>query len=706
MRRWRRDRVLRIRMGALPSPGMQPPNPPRRPVTIELHGDRYVDEYQWLRQRDDAVIAHLEAENAYTAAATAHLTPLQETILSEIRSRVEETDVSAPARKDDFWYGRRTVEGSQYPIYVRWADDPAVNAPGGAPGDEPVDILDQNLLAADAGYCGLGVRMISPDHALLAYSVDHTGNESFQLRFRDLDRGEDLADVVDGTYYGGAWSADGTAFFYTTIDAAHRPFRAWRHRLGSPQSADVLVHEEDDERFWLDVAFSRDQRYALILLASNATSEVLAVDTADPDCRTHSVMGRREGVRYRADHKDGRWLVVTDHDAPNGRLVAFPVDDPAAVVDLIGHDLEVKIAEALPFADHVVVLGRRHGDPMVRVLPDHGDPHDLDFAEPGYSLGRTGNLEYAATRYRFTHESLITPLRVVDADLGSGEQHLVKETPAPNYRPEAYVQRRVWVEVGEVAVPITVAYRGDLELPAPTLLYGYGAYESVLDPWFDPALFSLLDRGVVYAVAHVRGGGEMGRSWHLDGRMAAKANTFTDFIACAEHLIEAGIALPGRLAARGVSAGGLLMGAVTTMRPDLWAAVVAEVPFVDVLNTMADPTIPLTVAEWEEWGNPALAEDYSWMAAYSPYEHTVAADYPAILATAGLDDSRVAYWEPAKWVARLRDVTTGARPILLKTEMGAGHSGPSGRYDAWRAQAFILAFVLDRLIAGPTHPPT
>lgn len=674
---------------------MQPPVAQQRPVIRELHGTAVTDDYAWLRDRDDpAVLSHLAAENSYTDAATAHLAPLREAIFEEIRSRVQESDLSAPARRGSFWYGRRTEEGKQYPIHLRWSDTPE--------SDGQV-ILDQNVLAEGHDFCAVGLLLVSPDQNLLAFSVDRDGCETFTLRFRRLDRGEELADTIMGTYYGGAWSADGAAFFYTSLDHAHRPYRAWRHRLGTDQSADQLVFEEPDERFYMELEETRDDQYVLILLESATTAELRYVPTRSPDQRPRILIPRQPGVRYRAEHKDGRWLVVTDAEAPNGRLMTFPTDVMEQPVEVIAHDPTAKVSRVIPFSHHVVVAGRRNGNPGFTVISDDGERVEIPFDEPAFRLGPAENLEYDTNLFRFTYESLLTPRRVIDLDLDSGERTVVKETPIPRgFDRNEYVQRRLWAQSGETSIPMTMVHKRDIDLPAPTLVYGYGAYESVLDPWFDPADFSLLDRGVVYAIAHVRGGGEMGRLWHLDGRMDKKAHTFTDFIAAVEHLIGQGVADPDRIAARGVSAGGLLMGAMTTTRPDLWAAVVAEVPFVDVINTMLDPTIPLTVNEWEEWGNPAVPEQHDWMVAYSPYEKTVAADYPAVLATAGFQDPRVAYWEPAKWVAKLRSVNTGRRPILLKTELGAGHGGPSGRYDSWRNEAFVLAFILEQLgVASP-----
>ena len=671
---------------------MFPPVADRRSAARTLHTETVADDYAWLRNRDDpSVLAYLEAENAFTATATAHLEELRGAIFEEIKSRVQETDLSAPARRGDWWYGRQTEEGSQYPKFVRWAGRP----------DGPGEVfLDQNELAAGHSFCDVGVLKVSPDQTLVGYSVDLTGNEDFALRFRQLETGEDLAETLISTYYGGAWSADNHFFFYTTIDHAHRPYRLWRHRLGTDQSSDVLVYEERDERFYLDhVSTTRDDRYVLIPAESSITSEVWAIPTGEPTAEAKVLIPRTPGVRYLAEHKSGRWLIVTDENAPNNKVVSYPSDDLTAGEVIVAHDPDAKVARALPFERHLVLVGRKDGLPVITVRPDGGTPFDISFEEPSYQLTIGENLEYEANSLRVAYESFLTAPRIIDVDLDTGEQTVVKATEVPgDYDPGRYEQTRMWAVAADgVRVPISLVHAKGQTWPARLLLYGYGAYESVVDPWFAPGRISLLDRGVAYAIAHVRGGGEMGRLWHQSGRMAHKMNTFSDFVTVAEHLINRGFAEAGKIAARGVSAGGLLMGAIATMRPDLWAVVVAEVPFVDVINTMLDATIPLTVGEWEEWGNPVIAEHYRWMSEYSPYENTVPAVYPAILATGGFNDPRVAYWEPAKWVARLRAVNKGDRPILLKTELGSGHSGPSGRYDSWHQQAFVLAFILDQL---------
>ncbi len=672
---------------------LRPPSAPRRPSVRNIHGVTTTDDYAWMRQREDPrVLAYLKLENEYTEALTAHLAGLRDQIFLEIKAKVAETDLSAPARRGDWWYGRRTEAGRQYPLFVRWRGSPE--------GEEEV-LIDQNELAAGHDFCNLGLLMVNHDQTLLAYSVDLAGDEVFTLRFRHLAGASDPLESLTGTYYGGAWSADGQHFFYVTIDHAHRPYRLWRHRLATEQADDVLVYEEPDERFYLTAEISRDHSYILVQVISSTTSEVSVIPADQPELDPVPLLARTPGVRYQAEHRAGRWLIVTDEDAPQGQLVSYPAGElvPAARQILIPHDPLVKVARVLPFSRHLVVTGRREGLPSVTAIPDEAEPFDLTFPQPSYSVALGDNFEFDTSLVRVEFESFLTSPRILDVDLDTGAVTVVKETPVPgDYQPDRYAQERIWATGGDgVVIPVSLVYRRGLEFPAPTMIYGYGAYESVVDPWFAPGRFSLLDRGVVYAIAHVRGGGEMGRLWHEGGRMARKRNTCDDFIAVAEHLVAVGVAEPGRLAARGASAGGLLMGAITTMRPDLWAVVVAEVPFVDVVNTMLDPSIPLTVGEWEEWGNPAVAEEYGWMASYSPYDNAASATYPALLVTAGFNDPRVAYWEPAKWVAKLRTVNQGDRPILLRTKLGAGHSGPSGRYDSWQEQAFVLAFVLDQL---------
>ncbi len=669
-----------------------PPDPPKRPVPRTLHGETVVDPYRWMQDRDsEEVLVHLRAENAYTEQRLAHLAALRETLFEEIRSRIEETDLSVPAPKGDWFYLSRTEEGRQYPISCRRR--------GAADGPEEV-LLDGNVLAGDSDYFAFGLFALSPDHRLAAYSTDHDGAELYTLRFRDLSSKQDLPVEIPGTYYGGAWSKDTTSFFYTRPDAAMRPWQLWRHRIGSTPDGDVLVFQEDDERFSLDVDTTRSEDLVLITLQSQTTSEVFVIDAARPESQPRCIRPREPGVEYWAEHQGGRLVVLTTLEAPNGRIVTAPLSDPGEWTELLGHRDDVKLDGLEAFADHLVVWCRRQGTSGITVLPTQGGRvRDLVFDEPVHTVDASTNLEYETRRLRFEYESLVTPSSIYEEDLETGERTLLKQQPVlGGYQSKDWESTREWATApdGE-RVPISlVRPRGaPLDGSSPLVLYGYGAYESNSDPWFSVGRLSLLERGVGFAIAHVRGGGELGRRWYDAGKLAHKHNSFGDLIACAEHLVETGTTHPDRLAIRGGSAGGLLVAGALAQRPELFRAVVAEVPFIDVVNTMLDESLPLTVTEWEEWGNPKIAEQYQWLRSYCPYENIEARPFPRTLATAGLNDPRVQYWEPAKWVAALRDRSTGREPILLKTEMGAGHGGPSGRYDAWREEALVLAFLLD-----------
>ncbi len=659
-----------------------------------LFGETVVDDYAWLRDRDDpATIAYLTAENAHTAAVLDRLVPFRDEIFQEIAARTQQTDLTAPSRWGEWWYATRTEEGRQYPVFVRMH--------GGPDGAEQV-LLDANVLAEGNDYLGIGLFVVSPDHRLLAYSYDTDGSESYRLCIRDLVSGEDLAYTIPGTYYTAAWSADSGTVFYTTFDEAHRPDRVWRHLVGSDPAEDAVVFEEPDDRMFLQVANTTDRSYVLVEASSQITADVHYLDASTPDGAFVPVRPRIHGVKYSVDHHGGRWLVVTDEGAPNGRLLSVAVDDPDDEKIVIDHDPLRKVDAVKAFSRHIVVSGRIEGLTSLTIVAGE-DIGELDFAEPVYSVALATNHEFDTSVVRIAYQSLTTPRQIIDVDLDSGARSVVKEQPVlGGYDRSDYVAERLWATAGDgTRVPISYVRRRELALPAPTLLYGYGAYEATVDPYFSIPRLSLLDRGVAFAIAHPRGGGAMGRLWYEGGKLAQKMNTFTDFIAAAEHLVASGYTTADRLAVRGGSAGGLLMGAVANLRPELFRAMVAEVPFVDVINTMLDETLPLTVIEWEEWGNPKLEDQYGWMRAYAPYENLdPSREYPAIFVTAGLNDPRVAYWEPAKWVAALRALTTQRGPLLLKTELGAGHGGKSGRYDQWRDEAEIIAFVLDQLGAG------
>ncbi|MDH4146242.1 MAG: S9 family peptidase [Acidimicrobiia bacterium] len=692
------------------SSGSVPPKAKQVPVERHVHGETTVDPFAWLRDRDDPdTIAYLEAENEYTEAALEPTAPLRARLFEEIRSRVQETDLSVPNRKGTWWYYNRTEEGAQYGISCRRAaaDDLAYDEH--AP--EQV-LLDQNVEAEGHEYFAVGVFEVSHDHSLLAWAADTNGSEKYELRFRDLGRGVDLDDTISGVYYGSAWAADNRTFFYVRPDDSMRPYQLWRHVLGTPTAEDVLVYQEDDERFFLGVGSTRDERYIALHCGSKVTDEWRLLDADDPTGTPRVVAEREQGVEYGVDHHSGRLFIVTNADgAENFKLVEAPADTPGREHwrDVIGPRDDVKLSGVEAFVEHLLLYERSEGLQRIRVrrLAD-GEEWEIDQPEAVGTATGSANPEFDTTVIRYGYQSMVTPSSLFEYDLVTRERRVLKQQPVlGGYDPSEYATERVWAPADDgVEVPVSLVYRRGLarDGSAPALLYGYGSYEASVDPYFSSIRLSLLDRGFVFAIAHIRGGGEMGRRWYLDGKFLNKRNTFTDFVAAARHLVGEGWTSPARLAIRGGSAGGLLMGAVVNEAPDLFGAVVAEVPFVDALNTILDPLLPLTVLEWEEWGNPvASAEYYAYMKSYAPYENVEAKDYPPMLVTAGLNDPRVSYWEPAKWVAKLRVTKTDANPLLLKTEMGAGHGGPSGRYDVWRDEALVLAFVIDT-VGAPAEP--
>lgn len=685
----------------LPVPPPVPPVAARRPKVLEAHGDQRVDELWWLRERTDETMAHLAAENAYTDAMLAPTEPLQQELYDEIRSHVQEADLSVPVRDGSYWYYARTVEGAAYPVYCRQpaqGDDRTPPDPDAGAAGEQV-LLDVNREAAGHDFFRVATFDVSPDHAILAWSHDTAGDERYTVRFRDLATGADLPDVVENTYYSSAWSTDNRTFFYVRPDAAMRPYQLWRHRLGTPASADTLVYEEADERFFLTVEVTKDRRLLVLTAASAITSECRWRPAADPDGDWQVVAARRQGVEYTVEHHEGRFLIVTNDGALNFRLVSAPVGDsaPSRWVDVLPPDPEVRLLSIEVFARHLLLHERADGLTRLRILElGSGDVHEIAQPETPGTVQPEETPDYDSPLVRYTFTSLRTPATVIDYDVAQRSGVVRKVQPVPGYDPEGYVTERAWATALDgTRVPLSLLYRRDLRRPAPWLLYGYGSYEMSMDPGFSPLRLPLVDRGVGFAIAHIRGGGEMGRGWYEDGKLLRKTNTFTDFVASAEHLVAAGYTEPGRIVARGASAGGLLMGAVANLRPDLFAGVLAGVPFVDALTTILDPSLPLTVVEWEEWGNPV--EDpqvYRYMKSYAPYDNVSAQAYPPVFAVTGLNDTRVGYWEPAKWVQRLRERTTGDAPVLLRVEMGTGHSGPSGRYDAWRREALLLSWLL------------
>jgi oligopeptidase B len=689
----------------------KPPIAKRVEHRREHHGDVFIDPYEWLRDKSNPeVVAHLEAENAYTDEQTAHLAPLRQKIFDEIKARTKETDLSVPTRRGDWWYYGRSFEGKQYSVQCRCPvgdpDDwtpPELDENTEIPGEQV--LLDENVEAEGHDFFSLGAASVTLDGNILAFSVDVVGDERYTLKFRDLRTGEMYDDTIVGIGAGATWAADNRTVYYVTVDDAWRPDTVWRHRLGSGMPGESVYHEPD-ERFWLAVGRTRSNKYVFIAAGSAVTSEVFYCDAGDSAATFTSILPRRELVEYSIEHAvvggEDRFLILHNDGAENFTLVEAPVSDPTAFRTLIEHRDDVRLDGIDAFAEQLVVSYRSEALPRIQLWPiyadgNYGEPEEITFDTELTSSGLSGNPNWSAPKLRVGTTSFVVPARVYDIDLATGERTLLREQPVlGDYRPEEYVERRDWAVAPDGArIPVSIIHRAGLQFPARTLLYGYGAYESCEDPRFSIARLSLLDRGMAFVIAHVRGGGELGRPWYEHGKLLEKKNTFTDFIAVAAHLVGTDVTRPENLVALGGSAGGLLMGAVANMAPDLFAGILAQVPFVDALTTILDPSLPLTVTEWDEWGNPlADADVYQYMKSYTPYENVEAKDYPAILAMTSLNDTRVYYVEPAKWVAALRHTKTDAHPLLLKTEMVAGHGGISGRYERWKEAAFQYAWVL------------
>jgi oligopeptidase B len=697
-----------------------PPIAPRIPLERTHHNDVVIDDYEWMRDKESPkLIAHLEAENAWTDAETADTAELREQLFEEIKNRTRETDLSVPVREGGWWYYTRTVEGQQYGIHCRapigdpadWT--PPRVEPGGSLDGEQV-LLDDNVAAEGLDFYSLGSFDVTGDGGTLLYAVDTEGDERYTLRLRDLATGDDLGDEVHGTSAGAVFDASGRYVFYTTVDDAWRPDTVWRHAVGTPSSDDVTVFHEPDERYWVGVGLTRSRRYLEIEVGSKITSEARILDAGDPTGEFTVVWPRREGVEYSIEHADidgdDRLLVVHNDDAVDFEVADVAAADPEGERRvLVPHAVGTRIEGIDAFAGHLVLEYRREALPRVAVLRlgDDAGFVEIPFAEQLFSVGAGGNPDWDQPVVRLHYGSFVTPSTVNDYDVATGELTMLKQQEVVGgYDPASFVQRREWATASDgTRIPISLVYRGDLVVegvPAPAVLYGYGSYEHSIDPGFAISRLSLLDRGVVFAVAHVRGGGELGRAWYENGKTLTKRNTFTDFVAAAGHLTAIGVTAPDRLVAEGGSAGGLLVGAVANLAPEAFAGILAVVPFVDPLTSILDPSLPLTVIEWDEWGDPLHDEEvYRLMKSYSPYENVREVAYPRILAITSINDTRVLYVEPAKWVARLREV--GAS-VLLRTEMSAGHGGVSGRYESWRKRAFELGWVLDVLGLGGARP--
>ncbi len=672
----------------------QPPVAPRRPHITEVHGDSRVDQYFWMRDRSDpAVLEYLAAENAYADDLLAPLKPLQETLYREMLGRIKETDVSVPYRERNFWYYARTEEGLQYPIYCR--------KPAQADAAERV-ILDLNHLAEGHPFLGLGAFDVSDDGRLLAYSTDLTGFREYTLVVQDLETGAIVAGPF-GKTGSVAWAADNRTVFYAVEDHAKRFHQIWRYQLGSPTQP-ALVYEEPDERFRVHVSRTRSLRHVIISSESHTTSEIRFLPADTPSGSPGILVPRVQDREVEADHLGDGWLLRVNDRGPNFRVVRVTEGQSGQTewTEILPHRDDVMVESVEAFQGYWVAWERSAGLVQVRVTDrGSGASRYVPFDEPVYEASPGPNAEWDASALRFDYESPITPPSVYDYDMAGGVKILLKQREIPGgFDPSKYrCERRAIPAPDGTAIPVSIILRRTPEVPfpAPMLLTGYGAYRISYPVSFSSNRISLLDRGVVIAIAHVRGGGELGKKWHDAGRMARKQNSFSDLVAVAEALIRDGMTESRKLAIEGGSAGGLLVTAALNQRPDLFGAVVAQVPFVDVINTMLDPSLPLTVGEYEEWGNPALPEQYRWLRAYCPYTNLTMRSYPPMLVRTSLNDSQVMFWEPAKYVAKLRSLKTDANPLLLLTNMGAGHSGASGRYDRLREVAMDYAVMLDWL---------
>jgi oligopeptidase B len=682
-----------------------PPTAKMIPRVDTTLGDVRVDSYAWLRddqRKNPEVLAYLTAENTYTEAMLRHTEALQAQLFDEMKARIKETDLSVPQQNGRYFYYSRTEAGKQYPILCR--------KKGALSAREEV-MLDENTLGAGRAYFAVGTVRVSPDDRLLAFTVDTTGAERFLLVVKDLTTGRMLPDSMQHVEYSLEWGNDNRTLFYGNSDSANRPFQIVRHVLGTPQANDSVVVEEPDPLFYVELSKTKDRAYLLVRSSSFASADIRYLSAATPRLPFRTLVPRQDSVLVTdVEHRGKEFLVLTNDHAFNYHLVAVPDADPehGPRREVVPAQDSVLLEGFEVFRDYIVLDERGHARHWMHVLAPRGE-YDVPFADSISTFERTRNPMYDATVVRYTYTSFLTPPTVYDFDMRTRTATVKKVTEVlGGYDPTHYVTERTWATASDGArVPISLVYRAPLvkDGTRPLLLYGYGSYGISSDPVFSSTNISLLDRGVIYAVAHVRGGQEMGRAWYEEGRLLNKRNTFTDFIAAAEHLVTEKYTSTDRLAIRGGSAGGLLMGAVVNMRPDLFKCVVADVPFVDVVNTMSDSTIPLTTGEWLQWGDPRREPYYSYMKSYSPYDNVARKAYPAMLVTAGLNDPRVGYWEPAKWVARLRASRTDDHLLLLRTNMGAGHGGASGRYDALHDQAIRYAFILDQLGLGSATVP-
>ncbi|MEE8578038.1 MAG: S9 family peptidase [candidate division Zixibacteria bacterium] len=678
---------------------IDPPVAAVKPHVTEIHGQEMVDNYFWLRDKTNSeVIDYLNAENEYAEKLLGHTQEMQDSLYNEMIGRIKETDMSVPVKDGDYYYYSRDEEGKEYKIYCRKK---------GENGPEEI-MLDCNVLAEGHDYFYLGAYEVSQDHDWLAYAYDFAGNEEYDVRVKDLKTGELHIDVIEKTSGDVAWGNDNKTIFYTTQDSTARPDKMLRHVLGATGDDQLLLHEPD-VAYYMGLGKTRDNRYVMVQLGSNTTSETHYLDADKPGGDLKVIAEREHEVEYSVSHRNGLFYIVTNAGgAKNFKLMTTKANRTASKnwTEILPHRTEVYLQGIDLFRDQMVIWERVGGLKSISVQQfSDGEVHAVTFDEPTYSVRSGKNPDFNSQTLRFSYQSLVTPSSVYDYDMVTRTRLLKKQKEVlGGYDKTEYHSERIVATASDGAqVPISLVYKKSLfkmDGTSPLDLYAYGAYGANMDPWFSSVRLSLVDRGFVYAVAHIRGGGEMGRYWYDDGKMMSKRNTFTDFIACAEHLIAEKYTTSEKLVVGGGSAGGLTMGAITNMRPDLFRFVVASVPFVDIINTMLDESIPLTVTEWEEWGNPNKKDEFDYMMSYSPYDNVEAKDYPTMLITAGLNDPRVGYWEPAKWTAKLRATKTDANRLVLKTVMEGGHFGVSGRYARYKKIAFEYAYILDELGIG------
>jgi len=686
------------------------PTAPKRPYQITQHGETRVDNYYWMRDRQDPeVLKYLRAETDYLEEVMGHTKPLQEMLYAEMKGRIKETDSAVPERRGEYFYYTRTEAGQQYPIFCRRKDSM----------ENPEEVLlDQNLLAEGHSFCSVGAFTVSPDGNKLAYSVDVEGGEIYTIYIKDLTNQVTYPEAIDKTFSsvyfrtGVEWANDSETIFYLTLDVAERPDKVWRHLIGTDPALDSLICHDADESYSLFIQKSRDNAYIYTHHHSTNATETRFLSADHPDGELIVLSPRMNGVEYVAAHQDGQFFIVTNYLAKNFRLMKASVEQPEIEnwQEVIPHREDVLLDYVESFKDHLVIYERKNALRRIRISGTDAlsNVRYVEFPEPVYNVDWESNPQYDTEVLRFRYSSLITPPSVIDYHMDSGEWQLIKQEEIPSgYDMSLYVSERIYATASDGnSVPISLVYKKDLRRDGsnPTLLYGYGAYGAALDADFNSRRFSLLDRGFVFAIGHIRGGSDMGRAWYEDGKLFNKKNSFTDFIACAEHLITEGFTSKEKLAIEGGSAGGLLVSACLTMRPDLFKAVIAKVAFVDVVTTMSDPSIPLTSLEYDEWGNPDNVEFYKYMLSYSPYDNIRPTAYPHMLITTGLNDPRVAYWEPAKFAAKLREVKTDNNLLLLQTNFSSGHAGSSGRYDSLKEVAVDYAFLIDRLCGQVLTP--